>query len=288
MLHIGLDIIYLAFCCYLHHQFFNRASVPGGRFSNPPTTPSPARCTPFMTTLLQKIFGLKKDSLYDAISNEDLATFKSLLEKGHDPNELDTIGQTPLFRIVYNTSSMQVDFLSVLLSFGSTIDFQKDDGTTALFFAKGKIARLLLEKGAGINVRSIKGSLPIHLSTDIETTKLFIDYGADINAKDFSQASPLHHYVYFGSDLVDFAIKKGADVNAKDIDGWTPLINLSRTIGFDTDDNIEIIKTAEILLNAGADINSKDKDGMTAYDNALDSDVNNYELAKFLKSVSKQ
>lgn len=23
MLHIGLDIIYLAFCCYLHHQFFN-------------------------------------------------------------------------------------------------------------------------------------------------------------------------------------------------------------------------------------------------------------------------
>ena len=23
VLHIGLDIIYLAFCCYLHHQFFN-------------------------------------------------------------------------------------------------------------------------------------------------------------------------------------------------------------------------------------------------------------------------
>ncbi len=24
VLHIGLDIIYLAFCCYLHHQFFNQ------------------------------------------------------------------------------------------------------------------------------------------------------------------------------------------------------------------------------------------------------------------------
>jgi ankyrin repeat protein len=253
-----------------------------------PTAQMPGRCTPFMTTLLQKIFGLKKESLFDAISKEDLATFKSLLEKGHDPNELDTIGQTPLFRIVYNTSTRQVDFLNVLLSFGSTIDFQKDDGTTALFFAKSKIAKLLLEKGASINVRSIKGSLPIHLSTDIESTNLFIDYGADINARDFSQASPLHHYVYFGSDLVDFAIKKGADVNAKDIDGRTPLINLSRTMGFDTDDNIEIIKTAEILLNAGADIKWKDKDGMTAYDNALDSDVNNYDLAKFLESVSEQ
>ena len=40
----GLTEYYLAFCCYLHHQFFNRALVPGGRFPNPPTTPSPARC----------------------------------------------------------------------------------------------------------------------------------------------------------------------------------------------------------------------------------------------------
>ena len=31
----------LAFCCYLHQQFFNWASVPGGRFSNPPTSQSP-------------------------------------------------------------------------------------------------------------------------------------------------------------------------------------------------------------------------------------------------------
>ena len=31
----------LASCCYLHHQFFNLASVPGGRFSNSPTSQSP-------------------------------------------------------------------------------------------------------------------------------------------------------------------------------------------------------------------------------------------------------
>ena len=31
----------LAFCCYLQHQFFNWASVPGGRFSNSPTSQSP-------------------------------------------------------------------------------------------------------------------------------------------------------------------------------------------------------------------------------------------------------
>ena len=30
-----------AFCCYIRHQFFNWAAVPGGRFSNSPTSQSP-------------------------------------------------------------------------------------------------------------------------------------------------------------------------------------------------------------------------------------------------------
>ena len=39
----GWTFFNLAFSCYLQLQFFNWASVPGGRFSNPPTTPSPVR-----------------------------------------------------------------------------------------------------------------------------------------------------------------------------------------------------------------------------------------------------
>jgi hypothetical protein len=42
-LQFGQTEFNLAFCCYLQLQFFNWASVPGGRFSNPPTTPSPVR-----------------------------------------------------------------------------------------------------------------------------------------------------------------------------------------------------------------------------------------------------
>jgi hypothetical protein len=40
----------LAFCCYLQHQFRNWASVPGGRFSNSPTSQSPVRCKQFLDT----------------------------------------------------------------------------------------------------------------------------------------------------------------------------------------------------------------------------------------------
>ena len=46
----GRTFFNLAFCCYFHLQFFNWASVPGGRFSNTPTTPSPVRCVQFLDT----------------------------------------------------------------------------------------------------------------------------------------------------------------------------------------------------------------------------------------------
>ena len=43
LLLLGQTSSNLAFCCYLHHQFFNCALVPGGRFSNSQTSPSPIR-----------------------------------------------------------------------------------------------------------------------------------------------------------------------------------------------------------------------------------------------------
>ena len=242
-----------------------------------------------MNSFLRKIFRQENASLYGALSNQDLATFRRLLEEGSDPDELDLHGQTPLFFVVYNKNEKQIDFLNLLISFGATIDFQKDDGTTPLFFARKEVAKILLENGSNINVKAKKGNQPIHFAMDLETAALFLEWGADINAKDFDNATPLHHYVYFGSDLVEFAIKSGADVNAKEVSfGWTPLISLCRTAGFNDEENVEIIKTAKILLNAGADINWKDNDGMTAYDNALDTDVNNIELASFLKSHMKE
>jgi hypothetical protein len=39
----GLTFFKLAFSCYLPLQFFNLPLVPGGRGSNPPTTPNPER-----------------------------------------------------------------------------------------------------------------------------------------------------------------------------------------------------------------------------------------------------
>jgi hypothetical protein len=40
-LQLGQKFFNVAFCSYLHLQFFNWAAVPGGRISNPPTSQSP-------------------------------------------------------------------------------------------------------------------------------------------------------------------------------------------------------------------------------------------------------
>ena len=52
----------LAFCCYLQFQFFNWASVPGGRFSNSPTSQSPVVggnfSRPFYQLKISSPFGL--------------------------------------------------------------------------------------------------------------------------------------------------------------------------------------------------------------------------------------
>ena len=70
----------LAFCRYLHLQFFNWASVPGGRFSNPPKTPSPnvgcnftitLKATFILTTL---ILTTSFCSFGQKVTNEELLT----------------------------------------------------------------------------------------------------------------------------------------------------------------------------------------------------------------------
>jgi hypothetical protein len=40
-LRFGQKFFNVAFCSYLHHQYFNWAAVPGGRISNSPTSQSP-------------------------------------------------------------------------------------------------------------------------------------------------------------------------------------------------------------------------------------------------------
>ncbi|EAY13858.1 ankyrin repeat protein, putative [Trichomonas vaginalis G3] len=87
-----------------------------------------------------------------------------------------------------------------------------------------------------------------HLSSLLE---YFISNGADINAKNKYELTPLHYAARDNrKETAEILISNGADINAKDKDGCTPLHYAAR-------DNRK--ETAEILISNGADINAKDK-----------------------------
>ena len=123
-------------------------------------------------------------------------------------------------------------------------------GTTPLLRAAKALdapaIKRLLDKGANLSLSSTRGITPVMAaaglgSTDadtrgifttedvqqrsIESLKLLLAAGADINTKDATRGlTPLHEAARWGwNDVVQFLVDHGADLNAKDNRGMTPV-----------------------------------------------------------------
>jgi ankyrin repeat protein len=90
---------------------------------------------------------------------------------------------------------------------------------------------------------------------DVQEVRSLIEEGADVNARDEDDFTPLHVAAEYGhTDVAALLIEWGADVNAQDDMGWTPLHKAaiwSRT------------EAAAVLLERGADVNVRDDEGCT-------------------------
>jgi len=77
-----------------------------------------------------------------------------------------------------------------------------------------------------------------------------IENGADINAKNEDEATPLHYAAASGHlRVVEYLVNQKADINAKDEDDWTPL-HIAAWNGH--------LSVVEYLVNQKADINAKE------------------------------
>jgi ankyrin repeat protein len=177
-------------------------------------------------------------------SEDDLAQKKEAYEKLKEEQDKQA-------------KSNQVTVSSYVLDINATDKYGNCPLHVAAVFNHVKVARMLLEKGADVNVKDKDGdSSPLHFSAilgHMKIAKLLLKNGADVNAKDKAGSSPLHIGVMNGwFELAKLLLEHGADVNAKDKDGNSPL-HFAATYGH--------VKIARLLLEHGADVNIKNEDG---------------------------
>ena len=99
--------------------------------------------------------------------------------------------------------------------------------------------------------------------------------GADVNAKDEEDWTPLHTASVNGHlELARVLISAGADVNAKNEDNWTPL----HVASFNGHPEL-----ARYLISAGADVNAKNDNNETPLYWA--SKYGHHEVVEFLQSL---
>jgi len=172
--------------------------------------------------------------------------------------------------------------IAILLSAGKTFDPDVQDGSgwTPLMIAVSlkegeELVKLFLQKGADINAKNFSGQTALHFvasknNLDVARTLLDCKPPASTRVKDKRGVYPVHRAAAVGSvPMVELFIKHRSPLNASDDAGQTPLHHAVAEGHGDT---------AVALLKAGAETDKKDSDGFTALELAPDAQVKKFIL----------
>jgi ankyrin repeat protein len=233
-----------------------------------------------------------------AAINGNPAMIEKLIKAGADPNAaLTKDGDTALMMAA---RTGKTDAIKVLLDGGAKVNAKETWGdTTALMWAVSQrhpaAVKLLVERGADVNAhskfvpsttgRGFEGTTPVAPKSgqsiqehagglltplmfaareaDLESARILIGAGADVNAVDGDGKDALGLALFNGSyDVASLLIDSHADVNHADAQGFTPLYwavdrrNMETAPNFPwmvTTDPLPLIKK---LLDAGANPNA--------------------------------
>ena len=191
--------------------------------------------------------------------NDRLKIAKLLLDRGVDVDARSGFyGFTALYRAV-NCGCVKV--AELLLNGGATVDLPTFYGAAPLHVAAKSghfdLVRLLLNHRAEPNIRDYGGRTPLHKASRkgyLGIVQLFLDRNIDPNVEDNRGRTPLHRATGRGRrDVVNVLLNGGADVNAsaRGCRAFTSLFMCS---------NCEI---AKLLLDHGAMIDVMDSSGST-------------------------
>lgn len=205
-----------------------------------------------------------------------------------------------IFPVIFE-HNCTIEKIKVLMEYGFDINITDENGKNALFYVNAEKSKFLIDSGIEKKIfipnnKMMKGS-PV-FNTSLKKLKILLDFGYDINEKDYLSRSLLFsapdietvdflieqgfspsndidkngNNVLFSSNLrpevYEYLIQKGADVNHKNNIGFTPLF-------------VSNIEQTKILLKNNPDINISANDYSNAAFHTAES--NGLEKLKLLK-----
>ncbi len=231
-------------------------------------------------------------ALMNAVLYGDAEMVRMLLGRGAVVNTRDSAGGTALLWAAGDPVKA-----GLLMDFGADVNAQSESGRTPLMTAAataggaGTVA-LMLQAGANPNLRDRLSGIPIVWTGggggtalieaarvgDLETVRLLVSHGADVNARDGHGGTALSEAAFYGrTKIVRFLLSKGARITATDAPSKKSPLALAAMRG-----NIAI---ADMLIAAGANVNETDESGVTPLMWAADSDhVNPRLISRLLKA----
>ncbi len=185
--------------------------------------------------------------LLGCVPNENTALF--LVEAGIEVNSRLSEGSTALITV---TDTRHTDVIRFLIEAGADVNAQRDDGWTALIIASlsgsDSITKRLVDPESNKETW-----VRVPTKGHVDTVKVLIEAGADVNAKD-KEGRTVLMYASTG-EIAKILIEAGAELNAKDQNGETALLTATRKF------RTGVVK---VLIEAGADVNAAKPNGETA------------------------
>ncbi|XP_045476589.1 poly [ADP-ribose] polymerase tankyrase-2-like [Harmonia axyridis] len=207
---------------------------------------------------------LSNKSEHGVCSPRDKLVMKLLLKYGADPLQLCQSGTTIIQKVAKSEdSSLFKTFLHyVNINFPLDVLFQ----STALHLAVQKgckdVLNYVLGRKPDVNSKTLPMLTPLHLASlrdDVEVTRILIEHGANLEARDVGGETALFHAVRFGKiQQMRKLIQYGANVNSRNYSSETLLHVVCASC---SDHNH--LEVCGLLLSAGSDPNAVDERGRT-------------------------
>lgn len=200
-----------------------------------------------------------------AASRDDLPMVQLLLQKGARAHTKDHSLETPLMHAAYGGHT---EIVRLLLKQNPDL---AEKNEALLDAAHGQPAIVMVQNLPGASPADQTLSRRQAMSEDekpwVETVKLLLDSGANIEATDEYRGPPLLDAAgYAQTETVRYLLDRGANLNARDKGGSTALISASCECAVATMN--DAYDAVELLLDRGSDVNAHSDDGTTALMNA--------------------